>query len=66
LHGEAVDFFGPVPTELFKRFEDGETGFFDAALNDPLATLVKLALDEMLEVLEVVPVFCAASWARAA
>jgi len=53
---EAVDFFGPVPAELFEGFQDGEAGLLDAALDEALEALVVFALDQALEVLKVVVV----------
>jgi len=51
----AVDFFGPVPTELFEGFEDREAGFFDASGNGALAALVDLALDQVFQVVDAPP-----------
>jgi hypothetical protein len=56
LHLEPVDLLGPVPAELFERFEHGEASRLDAALNDALAAFVVFALDQTAQVFEMVPV----------
>ena len=47
MHLEAIDFLGPVPAELFERFEDREARGFHATFNDALAALGVFALDWM-------------------
>jgi len=55
LHRQAVDFFRPVPAELFESFQDRKAGLFKAAADEPLAALVHLALDEALQVAKRIP-----------
>jgi hypothetical protein len=52
---EPVDFPGPVPLELLKGFQDGEAGGFDPRLDDMLAALLVLAVDESAEIIDVAP-----------
>ena len=55
LHRHAVDFLGPVPAELFQRFDHREAGGFEAPLDDALAALVVFTFDKPAEVFDVVP-----------
>jgi hypothetical protein len=55
LHLKAVDFLGPVPTELFEGFQDGKVGRLDAAFDAALTALVELALDQSAQIIDVTP-----------
>jgi len=55
LHRHAVDFLGPVPAELFQRFEHREAGGFDAPFDDALAALVVFAFHDPAQVFDMVP-----------
>ena len=56
LHGQAVDFLGPVPAELLQGFDHGEAGLLDAALDQALAAQFVLPLHQGLQVLLMIPV----------
>ena len=50
---EAVDLFGPVPSEGVEGFDDGEAGGLDAAGDGAVGAQVGFAGDELGEVVEV-------------
>lgn len=50
---EAIDLLGPVPMELFERFDDRKARGLDAPLDGVLEPLLVLAVDEPAEVIDV-------------
>jgi hypothetical protein len=53
LHLEAIGLLGPVPLELFERFDDRKAGGPEAQLHGVLEALLILAIDEAGEVFDV-------------
>jgi hypothetical protein len=53
---ETIDFLGPVPAELFKGFQYGETGGFDTQLDRVLESLLVLAVNQAAQVIDVTAV----------
>jgi len=57
---EAVDFFRPIPAELFEGFDDGKAGGLDATFDGALAPFLEFTLDQSGQVLDVIPVLLGA------
>ena len=53
---EAIDFLGPIPAELFERFQHREAGGFDAQLDSVLESLLVLAVNEATQIIDVTAV----------
>jgi hypothetical protein len=53
---EAIDFFGPVPTEAFQGLDDWKASGFDPPSNRALLTGRDFALKEPTQVVEMAPV----------
>jgi hypothetical protein len=54
---EPIDFFGPGPVELIQGFDEREASHTDAALYGSVPAQSGLATDEVLEVIDMCPVF---------
>ncbi len=52
---QPVDFLGPVPAELFQRFDHWEVSGLDAAGNGALAQLLELSLHQLGQIIQVAP-----------
>jgi hypothetical protein len=48
-----IDFFRPVPFELFQRFDLGETGKGYPALDSAILALMYLCLDKLIEIVDI-------------
>lgn len=53
---ESVDFFGPLPSELFESLDDGKASGLDPPLDAALLAFIEFALDEPAQVMEMIPV----------
>ena len=57
LHRQTVDFFGPVPAELFEGFAHWKARRLQAALHQALAALLHITVQEVLQVVQMPPAF---------
>ena len=55
LDGQSVEFLGPIPLELFERFQNREARGLHTPFNGVLAALLVLAVSEPSQVIDMSP-----------